>query len=354
MTDNFKRALLYAAYFAAFYLGVKYALPLIFPFLIGLAVAAVIQKPAEQLSGRIPGLSLKTCCLIMTFAVIFGTAAVLYFAVCSAVNGAVSFCPGIPDRLSRMREFISQASADSQSGGTWARFTAFIASGANWCMDFFTENYRDYLPSLLRRSTGVISGLPSLLTSAVFAVMSAIFGCSDYRRVVSDIKKLLPDDAARRASLVIKTSVSTLAALLKAYGLIMLITFAELTVGLGVMNLAGYGTGNIVTIALVISLIDILPVLGTGTVLIPWGIFEILSSRTVSGIMLLALVAVVETVRNMIEPKLISGKLELHPFFALAGVYTGGKLFGASGILIMPLAIIVFRQLRGQKNSAAE
>ena len=77
MTDNFKRALLYAAYFAAFYLGVKYALPLIFPFLIGLAVAAVIQKPAEQLSGRIPGLSLKTCCLIMTFAVIFGTAAVL-------------------------------------------------------------------------------------------------------------------------------------------------------------------------------------------------------------------------------------------------------------------------------------
>ena len=141
--------------------------------------------------------------------------------------------------------------------------------------------------------------------------------------------------------------------MLKAYGLIMLITFAELTVGLGVMNLAGYGTGNIVTIALVISLIDILPVLGTGTALIPWGIFEILSSRTVSGIMLLALFAVVETVRNMIEPKLISGKLELHPFFSLAGVYIGGKLFGAAGIFIMPLAMMIFRQIYSQKNSAA-
>ena len=103
-----------------------------------------------------------------------------------------------------------------------------------------------------------------------------------------------------------------------------------------------------------ISIIDVLPVLGTGTVLIPWGIFEMLSGRTVSGIMLLVLFAVTEIVRNLLEPRLIAGRLELHPFFTLAGVYVGGRLFGAAGIFIMPLAMMIFRQLHAQKNGAAE
>ena len=354
MPDSLKSALLYAAYFTAFYVGVKYALPLIAPFLIGLVVAAMVQKPAALLSQWIPKLSRKTCSLIMTFALLFGTFVVLYFLICSVVNGAVSFCPGIPGHLSRIRQFISETSSGAESDGTWGKFTAFIASGANWCMDFFTENYRDYLPSLLRRSTGIISGLPSLLTAAAFAALSAIFGCGDFQGIKGGIKQLLPRSAVGKTSLVIKTSVSTCTALLKAYGLIMLITFAELLAGLGIMNLAGYTTGSIVTISLVIALIDILPVLGTGTVLIPWGVFEMISGRIVSGAMLLALFAVVETVRNLIEPRLIAGRLKLHPFFSLAGVYIGGKLFGAVGIFIMPLAIMVFRQLLRQKNSAAE
>ena len=79
-----------------------------------------------------------------------------------------------------------------------------------------------------------------------------------------------------------------------------------------------------------------------------------LSGRLTSGIMLLALFAVIAVVRNLLEPRLIAGRLQLHPIFTLAGVYVGGKLFGASGIFVMPLAMMIFRRLHHQKKEAAE
>ena len=108
----------------------------------------------------------------------------------------------------------------------------------------------------------------------------------------------------------------------------------------------GYDTGNILTNALVISLIDILPVLGTGTVLIPWGLFEMVTGQWTLGLLLLGMFAVIGTVRNFLEPRFIAEHLELHPFFTLASVYIGRKLFGAAGILVMPLAMLLVKRLR--------
>lgn len=354
MQIDSKRAVRTAAYLLFFYVAIRYGLPLIAPFIVGLSVAAAVQKPAGLLSSRIPCISRKICCVIMTSAILFAAAAMLYFALCAMIEGAVSFCPGIPDRLDKIRQLAAQASHSSKDASAWGRFTAFAASGANWCIDFFTENYRQYMPSVLGRSTRLIAGLPSLMTATVFAVLSALFGCGEFDKIKSSVRQWLPPETARSVSLIIGTSVSTVSALVKTYGTLMLITFAELVAGLGIMSLTGHAAGNVITIALVISLIDILPVLGTGTVLIPWGLFEMLSGRLTSGIMLLALFAVIEAVRNLLEPRLIAGRLQLHPIFTLAGVYVGGKLFGASGIFVMPLAMMIFRRLHQQKNDAAE
>ena len=345
MPESPKKAVRYILYGLVFYVAVKYGLPLIAPFAIGLGVAAAVQKPAALLSERIPALSRRTSCVIMTSAVIFGAAVVIYFGVCSLVNGAVSFCPGIPERLAEMKRLVAKASSGTEGEGTWDKFIAFAASGANWCMDFFSENYREYLPSVLRRSTWLVSGIPSFAAGTLFAALSAFFSCGDFDGIRSGIKRLLPPETSRKASLLVRTSAETMAALLKTYGIIMLVTFAELAAGLGIINLAGYDTGSIVTVALIISVIDILPVLGTGTVLIPWGLYELISGRTVSGIMLLALFGIIETVRSLLEPKLISGRLKMHPFFTLAGMYAGGRLFGVWGIFIMPPAMMIFRQL---------
>lgn len=345
--DNpFRKFIPYAFWFVIFYWGVKYALPLLAPFLLGLSAAAAVRKPAETLAARIPGLSARVCRIILTAALLFAVAAVLYLLLCSLIEGAVAFCPGIPGRIDSLRQWIADASAGREDAGAWEKFTAFIASGASRCIDLFTENYRDYLPSVLGRSTRLVSGIPSLLTAAAFAALSALFASADPDAVRASVRNLLPEEAAATVSRVIRTSVSTCAALMQTYGTLLLVTFAELCAGLGIMALTGHGTGRILPTALVIALIDILPVLGTGTVLVPWSLFEFLSGRTVSGIMLLVMFAVIEVVRNTLEPKLLAGRLALHPFFTLLGVYVGAKLFGAVGIFVMPPAMMIFRQLR--------
>ncbi len=353
-SESSRKWLRIGLYSALFYLGVRYALPLLAPFLTGLSIAALVQKPAAILSERIPALSRKGCCVIMTAAVILMITAAVWFAFCSVMDGAMSFCPGIPARLEKIRLAVSRVSGCPDGASAWRKFTSLAASGADRCMDFLADNYRDYLPQLVGRSTRMIAVLPSLLAAAVFTLLSALFACGDFQGIKDTVRQLLPGEITRAASLVIHTSVATLTLLAKTYGVILLITFAELAAGLGMIALTGHGTGNVITISLIIAIIDILPGLGTGTVLIPWGIYRLITGEIASGVMLLVLSAVIEAVRSVLEPKLIAGRLELHPFFTLAGVYVGGKLFGAAGILIMPLAMIILRRILSQKNGAAE
>ena len=328
-----------------FYGCVKYVLPLLLPFLFGLSVAALVQKPAALLSSRVPHLSRKVCCVLMTAALLLVIGMVVCGAVCSAVGSAMSFCPGIPDMLARTREWM-RTSAAGAGQSAWGRFVGFVSVGAEWCLDFFSENYRQYLPSLLQRSTSLVSALPAAFTATVFGVMASLFACGEFDRIRRTVKEFLPDSMADTLSFVLRTTVHTLTALLKTYGTLMAITFGELALGFALLRLMGYDTGNILTNALVISLIDILPVLGTGTVLIPWGLFEMVTGQWTLGLLLLGMFAVIGTVRNFLEPRFIAEHLELPPFFTLAGVYIGGKLFGAAGILVMPLAMLLVKRLR--------
>lgn len=336
-----------------FYFGVKYVLPVLLPFIFGLSVAALVQKPAVLLSRRIPCLSKKVSCVIMTAAVMLISAMLITAVLCSVFSGAMSFCPGIPEHLSRARGFITQSAANSGTESSWGRFVNFIALAAEWCIDFLTQNYKQYLPSVLSHSTKFITKLPSFLTATFFGVISALFACGEFDQIKRSVKNYLPAGISERISMIIRTAVRTVTMLLKTYGMLMLITMCELAAGFTIIRLMGYNTGNIITNALIIALIDILPILGTGTVLIPWGAFEIITGNLTPGIMLLVMFAVIALIRNFLEPKFMANNLQLHPFFTLAGVYIGGKLFGAAGIVIIPLLMLTVRELRNTNKGAA-
>ncbi|MDD6396408.1 MAG: AI-2E family transporter [Firmicutes bacterium] len=332
-----------SAYLAAIYFGVKYILPILLPFIFGLSIAAMVQKPADLLASRIPHISRRACRRILTAAVIIISLLLIAAAICSIFSGAMKFCPCIPDYLVQAENFINNA-ADSGSQSAWGKFVNFVAKALEWGIDFVSENYKQYLPSVLSKSTKLIGRLPSFITAAVFAIISAMFACGDFDRILSSVKSYIPKKAMNFISLITKTAVRTITSLLKTYGTLMMITFGELTLGFFIMRLFGYNIGNIVTTAFIIALIDILPILGTGTVLIPWALFEIITDNTVQGIMLLVMFGIIGIIRNFLEPKFMGSSLELHPFFTLSSVYIGGKIFGASGIIILPLALIVLRE----------
>ena len=116
----------------------------------------------------------------------------------------------------------------------------------------------------------------------------------------------------------------------------MLITFLELTAGLMLLKIK-YAP----FIALLISVIDILPVLGTGMVVIPWGFAELITGNAARGIGLLVMYAVITLVRNFAEPKIIGDKIGINPLFTLLAMFIGLKTAGIAGVLLFPTALIV-------------
>ena len=114
------------------------------------------------------------------------------------------------------------------------------------------------------------------------------------------------------------------------------ITFLELLAGLYILRIK-YAP----LLAALISVIDILPVLGTGTVLVPWAAAELLARDTAAGIGLLVLYAVITVIRNFAEPKIIGKEMGINPLFTLLAMFIGLKLFGFAGILLLPITLIV-------------
>ena len=122
----------------------------------------------------------------------------------------------------------------------------------------------------------------------------------------------------------------------KGYLIILGITFSELFLGFTVLKIK-----YVLLLAAVISLIDILPVLGTGTVLIPWAAVEFIMGNTAKGTSLAALYIVITVVRNFAEPKIIGKQMGIKPLFTLLAMFIGIKLFGLAGIFILPIMLIV-------------
>ena len=129
--------------------------------------------------------------------------------------------------------------------------------------------------------------------------------------------------------------------ILKAQSLLWLITFCFLLGGFWLLRLP-----YALLMAAVTTLVDALPVLGTGTVLLPWALFHLLLGTPLHGAALLALYAVITLVRSLLEPKLVASQVGLPPLAALIAMYMGYCLFGLGGMILLPILLLFVKQLQ--------
>ena len=128
--------------------------------------------------------------------------------------------------------------------------------------------------------------------------------------------------------------------IVKGYLILMVINFAEISLGLLL-----FGVKNAVVIAIGIAMLDVLPILGTGTVLIPWSLISLINGNYGLALGLIVLYIITVIVRNLIEPKIIGGQVGLHPLITLVSIFIGLRLFGFFGMICLPLAIIIIFSL---------
>lgn len=193
--------------------------------------------------------------------------------------------------------------------------------------------------SLVTLTTTVISTTPEVLISIIITIVSSFYIVMDYERIA----KWLTDDFLSSKALswfyeIKDFCENILLKIIKAYLFIMLVTFIELAIGLTIIRINNSGI-----IAFFIAILDILPVLGVGTVLIPWGVICLLTDKLALGIEILVIYFIITFVRNIIEPRIVGTNLDLHPLATLMAMIVGLQLFGAVGMFGLPLALSFFK-----------
>jgi len=140
-----------------------------------------------------------------------------------------------------------------------------------------------------------------------------------------------------------KNVFSALGAYIRAQLILICITFFELSIGFLVIG--GKVADYALLLALIISIIDAIPILGTGVVLIPWGVLSLLSGDIRLGIMLIILYLICLLVRQLTEPRLVAHRIGIHPLPILMVMYIGLRFFGLFGMILGPVLALVVKQL---------
>ena len=126
----------------------------------------------------------------------------------------------------------------------------------------------------------------------------------------------------------------------------MLIVFGFMLTGLLVLKVK-----YAILLALIFSVLDLLPLVGVGTFIVPWSIFEIVWGELWRGIGLIILLVVTELVRNLLEPRIVGRNLGIHPIVSLALIYASFSVFGVLGLFLVPLLTVIFN-VAVNKNDA--
>lgn len=201
---------------------------------------------------------------------------------------------------------------------------------------------KDALTTLSANLTAVVGRLlmklPHFFFVLIIFLMAAFYLCADFERVSRYLSSLLPMSAVRKLGKLKRLIFSTTLRYLRAYFILLLITFAELLAAFFLLRIE-----YAMTLALLIALLDALPAIGVGTVLLPWALISMLLGNWKRAIALIVIYAIVTVVRQIAEPHVVGAQLGLHPLASLAAVYAGYKLAGIWGLLFAPVAAILLR-----------
>ena len=337
--------------FAVGYIGVKYLLPAILPFLIAYGIALITRKPADMLAKR-SKISRK---------LVRPTLAVLIMLV--AVGG---FIFAVVRLAAELWELLRELTAD----GTLTQILDKLRAPFGNILDRLnipTELESGVEEAILGLLSGILSSAAEIVTSVAAAVpkiilfilvcaISTVYIAIDLERISGKAVELLPAPWLKFLVRFKNDSVAAIAKYARSYFLLMLLTFALMLLGLTVLRIE-----YALILSFIISVLDVLPVLGIGIVLIPFGLFSMLTGNVRLGVGLFVLYASASVIKQIAEPKIVGKNLGIHPLLTLILMYVGYSLFGITGLVLLPLTAVSFSALpkknippRSERESASE
>ena len=324
------------------FIVLKYALPLLAPFVIGFIIAYILRKPIRFLAAKLRlNRKLVAVAVVLVFYCTIGLMITLLgMKAFSATKDLVldlptiynaHFEPMLIGMFNNMEESI--LSMDDS-------LIATLEELSDQMLQSLGQMVSGLSVGVMSAISGFASSLPVLFIKLLLMIISTFFIAADYDRLTGFMLRQLNGKSSQIFMQVKEYVGGTLFVCIRSYGLIMSITFLELSVGLTLI-----GVENSVLIALTIAIFDILPVLGTGGIMVPWTIITALQGNYSMSLALLVVYLIITVVRNILEPKIVGSRIGLHPVVTLASMFVGVQLFGVLGLFGFPICLSLLRHL---------
>lgn len=322
------------------YVTLTYAFNYVMPFIIGFVLASLFQPLIRWLHKvtRIPVKLISIVVILTFFGLIiaflgWGSYRLVYFVMDffkglpALYDGTIlPYLEGIADNIS---QFV--VGLDPSIVSTFNEFVDTLIGSTTTIITSGSVGVVKYL-------SGYATRVPMLMVSTLIMIIVTFFIAIDYDQIVQFIKNQLNPSVRDTVTEIGGSLGSILKKYGKSYLMIVTITFVELSIGLSII-----GISNSIMIAFLIAIFDILPVLGTGGIMIPWALFLFIDGNILLGVSLLVVYLVVTVVRNIIEPRIIGHQVGLHPVITLLAMYVGVRLMGVIGLFGAPITLAILK-----------
>ena len=297
-------------------------LPVLLPFFIGLAVSLLAEKPVRLLQTRahVPRSLASGLCVLLLFGLLFGGLFFLCRLLCAEAADLARQLPRLAENLAPLFEklksrllALAERLPDGLGTGLRAGVEEFFKTGAG----FGTKLYE----TLFSWASGIIGRLPDAVLFAVTAILSSFMLSGELPAIRGWLRRTVRPAWLEKLQTLGGHVRTTLGGWLRAQLKLMGITFLILNAGLLLLRVR-----YPVLAALVITVVDALPVFGTGTILIPWALALFLQGETKTGIGLVILYGAAALSRQALEPRLVGKQVGLNPVLTLLALYTGYRL----------------------------
>jgi len=320
------------------YFALKLAVEYLLPFVIGFIITAMIQPIVMKISKRY---KIKNDVLSVAMVIlIYVTLALLTcFLGYKIYIQLVAFAKNLPNYILSMTDLASKTNDkflrifDDMPDD----FKDKISTFPDIILKSLTDKFRNMMSAIVG---GIAKGMPAAVVTIIITLVASVFIAKDYNTFLEFTKSILDENHIIFLGNMKEMLYKNVIKILRGYLTLMFITFIELSVCLLFLRV-----DYAIAVAALISLVDILPVLGTGSVMIPWAIIKILSGDINFAVSLIVIYVIITIVRNILEPKIIGKQMGLHPLVTLIAMFLGLKIFGIIGMFILPILLIILNNL---------
>ena len=341
-----RKFLINAAYYslilAIIYISFRYVIYFVTPFVIAALITFMLKRPIDNFSRsfNLPRRGTAGLMVILFYAT---TSILLTWGVIHVFWTLFNWMSDIPSR------YANNIEPAIENLLKW--YEARVASLAPNSVSYLEQLSTDILGKIseiivyiskqaIILAQSLALSIPTFIIGAVFCIVATVFMSLDFPRIKHFILNQFTYENQRILLDSKRYIVQTFQRILTSYALIMFITMTELYFGLTVI-----GIKDAMGLSLLIAMFDILPALGTGGIMIPWILIEMLNQNYNLSLQLLIIYVIITLVRNFIEPKIVGNSIGLHPVLMLMSIFLGVSIFGVLGILIMPFMLIVLKRL---------